>query len=288
MVRNRYDLARLVHAGMNYIDVLQPPPQEIVNVIYLYETHPVATLIQNIRSSTIATAEEAKANFMHLLHRTDDDDDLPLDVTTFKFSLLDPLSFARMTVPVRSLQCAHVSCFDLQNFVELYKESDKRCCPVCNRSIRIKDLREDRFVLSILEQTSENEDEIEMNMNGEWKHCPKEEEEEEEEEGTESEEEGIPYLQQDNVFSSILVPDLSNLMNRQFFTYIPPNQIPPFMSELQHDLVIANYSSSPPNDGVIDLANSNSDSDSNVSPSSMYNNSDPNVHDEIEIIDISD
>ena len=80
------------------------------------------------------------------------------------------------------------------------------------------------------------------------------------------------------------------MMNRQFFAYITPNQAPPFMSELQHDLMIANYSPSPPNGEVIDLVNSSSDSDSNVSPSSVYNNnnSDPNIHDEIEIIDISD
>lgn len=118
--------------------------------------------------------EEGRANFARLLQQTDEEDDLALDLMDFEFSLLDPLSYQRMKIPVRSLRCSHVKCFDLENFMELYPEKANRNCPVCGKEIKLLDLRQDSFVKSILEQTNEDEDEVKMTMNGEWKHCEKE------------------------------------------------------------------------------------------------------------------
>ena len=147
----------------------------LITVVYLCEDQPLSSFLHNVLEASSDSLEEGRTNFVRLLQQTDEDDDIALDVMDFEFSLLDPLSYQRMRIPVRSLRCSHVKCFDLENFVELYPEKANRSCPVCGQAISLQDLRQDSFVKSILEQTNDDEDEVKVTMNGEWRHCEKEE-----------------------------------------------------------------------------------------------------------------
>ena len=73
---------------------------------------------------------------------------------------------------MRSLHCRHVKCFDLRAFVELYSNKEKMECPVCYEAVRLDELKEDVFVWSILKHTTKDEEEVELELSGEWHHCP--------------------------------------------------------------------------------------------------------------------
>lgn len=152
----------------------QSADPNLVSVLYLCEELPAASFLQKVLQASSDSLEEGRANFARLLQQTDEEDDIALDLMDFEFSLLDPLSYQRMRIPVRSVRCSHVKCFDLENFMELYPEKANRSCPVCGSVIKLQDLRQDPFVKSILQQTSDDEDEVKMTMNGEWKHCERE------------------------------------------------------------------------------------------------------------------
>lgn len=199
----------------------------LVSVLYLCEDLPPASFLQKVLEASSNSLEEGRANFARLLQQTDEEDDIALDLMDFEFSLLDPLSYQRMRIPVRSIRCSHVKCFDLENFMELYPEKANRSCPVCGSAVKLQDLRQDPFVKSILQQTNDDEDEVKMTMNGEWKHCEREEniedlddmeEEEEEEEYDEDDREEEEEHNRDkheelqvqggNVFATTGIPEI--------------------------------------------------------------------------------
>lgn len=115
------------------------------------------------------------------LKQIENDDEMAVD-DVFQFSLLDPLSKLRMTCPVRSVKCDHLPCFDLHEFIALYGNKEEMHCPICNQQIYLDDLKEDFYVLSILEKTDEEQDEVNIKPNGEWEVIQRSEHESEEEE----------------------------------------------------------------------------------------------------------
>ena len=96
-------------------------------------------------------------------------DDDPLDTVGFKFSLLDPLTYQRIQVPVRSVHCSHIKCFDLRTFLEMYADKETKVCPICSGNIYLKDLILDSYVKSILDNTKEDEEDVDLETNGDWK-----------------------------------------------------------------------------------------------------------------------
>lgn len=48
-------------------------------------------------------------------------------------SLRCPLSLARLTTPVKGVDCTHLQCFDMGMFLAYARRSRKFVCPVCNR-----------------------------------------------------------------------------------------------------------------------------------------------------------
>ncbi|KAJ8903924.1 hypothetical protein NDN08_000455 [Rhodosorus marinus] len=60
---------------------------------------------------------------------------------SLKISLRCPLAFTRIDVPVIGEKCQHIQCFDLKNYLEYSRKSQKFECPVCNqRTANLKDL----------------------------------------------------------------------------------------------------------------------------------------------------
>ena len=100
----------------------------------------------------------------------------------FQFSLLDPLSKLRMDIPVRSSQCQHLPCFDLNNFMEVYGTKEKMICPICNKQIYCDDLKKDFYVMNILQNTDEEQDEVNIKPNGDWELIIREEKNDEDSE----------------------------------------------------------------------------------------------------------
>eukprot|EP00189_Rhodosorus_marinus_P013749 CAMPEP_0184738138 /NCGR_PEP_ID=MMETSP0315-20130426/865_1 /TAXON_ID=101924 /ORGANISM="Rhodosorus marinus, Strain UTEX LB 2760" /LENGTH=787 /DNA_ID=CAMNT_0027205731 /DNA_START=484 /DNA_END=2847 /DNA_ORIENTATION=+ len=60
---------------------------------------------------------------------------------SLKISLRCPLAFTRIDVPVIGENCQHIQCFDLKNYLDYSRKSQKFECPVCNqRTANLKDL----------------------------------------------------------------------------------------------------------------------------------------------------
>jgi hypothetical protein len=96
-----------------------------------------------------------------------------LELTSFKFILLCPISKLKMKFPTRSLRCSHLQCFDLFTFILLNKVNQKWICPICKIPIIINELVIDSFLLDIVNNSTlpENCSEITLYANGEWVPC---------------------------------------------------------------------------------------------------------------------
>jgi len=89
-----------------------------------------------------------------------------------KCRLICPLTHERIHTPVRGERCAHLQCFDLKAYIEINKNMaafNKRwTCPVCGLLCKPSDLFLDMYMLTILEKTEDDDDEILFTQDGEW------------------------------------------------------------------------------------------------------------------------
>lgn len=50
-------------------------------------------------------------------------------------SLMDPISLSRIKIPMRSIYCKHLSCFDFYSMINFLRSNNYFCCPICNKKI---------------------------------------------------------------------------------------------------------------------------------------------------------
>lgn len=55
-------------------------------------------------------------------------------------TLKDPLSYMRITRPVRSTLCSHIQCFDAKWWIESNAQHPQFLCPLCNKSLNFDDM----------------------------------------------------------------------------------------------------------------------------------------------------
>jgi hypothetical protein len=82
--------------------------------------------------------------------RNDDDE---VATTSFRASLICPLSKMRIKIPGRSISTScnkHIKCFDLQSFLSLMEKKPKWSCPVCYHKIDFETLVIDGLFTEIL------------------------------------------------------------------------------------------------------------------------------------------
>jgi hypothetical protein len=70
--------------------------------------------------------------------------------------LKDPLSFCRIQIPVKTVKCKHVQCFDLATFIQYCERSGIWYCPCCpsKPGLSINDVYVDQFFLDMIEGAS--------------------------------------------------------------------------------------------------------------------------------------
>jgi len=115
-----------------------------------------------------------------------DDDDLQMVITDLSIDLADPFTARIFDVPIRSTNCLHRECFDLETFLQTRNSKPKRpkqpCmvdqwkCPLCGKDARPYNLRIDDFLLSVREKLAV-EDNLEtkailVSASGEWRPKP--------------------------------------------------------------------------------------------------------------------
>jgi len=88
--------------------------------------------------------------------RPEFDEDDECEALSTAVQLKDPLSFCRIQIPVKTVKCKHVQCFDLSTFIQYCERNGIWYCPCCpsKPGLSIDDVYLDQFFLSILQDTS--------------------------------------------------------------------------------------------------------------------------------------
>ncbi|ODV96773.1 hypothetical protein PACTADRAFT_32271 [Pachysolen tannophilus NRRL Y-2460] len=80
-----------------------------------------------------------------------------------------PLSYSKMKYPCKSVYCQHIQCFDCLAFLQLQEQASTWSCPICQKSITVKNLAIDDYLLEIIKNTGEDDEAVEIEKDGTWK-----------------------------------------------------------------------------------------------------------------------
>lgn len=99
-----------------------------------------------------------------------DDDELAIvdKDNSIKVSLLCPITSTRIKIPVRSINCDHVHCFDVENFIKINDISPKWKCPICNQYIKFDNLILDGFFTELLKKAPPTCNDVEILPDGSY------------------------------------------------------------------------------------------------------------------------
>lgn len=79
-----------------------------------------------------------------------------LSSASLTISLICPLGLDRMNIPVRSINCTHISCFDFITYLRFQSEYGSWKCPLCSHECTFDDLRLDDVTGTILKVAPPN------------------------------------------------------------------------------------------------------------------------------------
>nr|VZI47310.1 unnamed protein product [Spirometra erinaceieuropaei] len=101
------------------------------------------------------------------------EDDLQCD-EWIPVSLLCPLTLTRIEIPVRSVNCDHLQCFDLSSYLTINKKRPRWSCPVCSSPAPFRDLRRDDFFVQLMADPSLKDAEmVHVDATGHWREASK-------------------------------------------------------------------------------------------------------------------
>lgn len=160
------ELTGMVHRGSNSAVVSLPEvpqsPQALSKYLLMIEIVSVASanaLRSLVSSKEHFSLEHTKGEFQRRLARSGDDE-IEIQDKHLSISVTDPFSSTLCTTPVRSAQCKHLECFDLDNWLETRQSKpskrpgepskvDEWKCPICGGDARPHQLRIDDFFLHV-------------------------------------------------------------------------------------------------------------------------------------------
>jgi hypothetical protein len=79
--------------------------------------------------------------------------------TSTPVQLKDPLSFCRIKIPVKTVKCKHLQCFDLSTFVQYCERNGIWYCPCCpsKPGLSIDDVYVDQFFMNMIKDASDHD-----------------------------------------------------------------------------------------------------------------------------------
>ncbi|KAI0032729.1 PINIT domain-containing protein [Vararia minispora EC-137] len=161
-VPNRVDL---VYVNSQQSSNQQPaPPKKYYLVVMLVQFTSTEQLIDRLRKGKYVSAESIRAE--RCKKAAEEDDDIISGPS--KISLKCPLSYVRISIPCRSSQCVHPSCFDALSWYSLNEQTTTWSCPICEKIILHEELIIDGVFDEILKATSEDTEDVMVEADGEW------------------------------------------------------------------------------------------------------------------------
>lgn len=138
------------------------------------------TVPQLAANIAVCAEEQARERFLSLLAESfqlaqpteDEEDDEISFVMSCKLKLRCPLSFERVSIPVRGETCMHLQCFGLGAYLEsnvkMRAMNNRWTCPVCGNVLRPRDLRRDAYVERICNETPVEVEEVVIKPEGSY------------------------------------------------------------------------------------------------------------------------
>lgn len=131
--------------------------------VVLLRTHSVDELVQEI----VNGRHFSKESVLQKLRAPADDD---IEMGSFDLTLKDPLSYTRITVPCRTVNCKHNQCWDAMAFLSINEQTPQWTCPICHTSIPSLDtIAIDKYFQDILDNVGNDVDTILVDPQGNWR-----------------------------------------------------------------------------------------------------------------------
>ncbi|CAH1738368.1 unnamed protein product [Aphis gossypii] len=156
---------------INYNDITinwNPDNKKYVFSMYLVKKLTAETLVKKLQDKGGRPIEETK----NIIIETLSNDDPELATTsTYRFSLVCPLSMMRMKIPTKSIHCDHLQCFDATYFILMNEKKPTWKCPICNKPCFYNDLLVDNYFLEVVSSPTLKDctNEVEILPDGTWR-----------------------------------------------------------------------------------------------------------------------
>lgn len=162
------DLTKMMNLhphSTNMVEITtQDVQQPFTMMVYLVQPVKMEDIVKEIESRSVISKE---STIQKIIDENNDDD---VQTISTVLSLKCPLSYCRITMPVRSMYCDHIECFDALSFLMLQQQATTWTCPICNKALKYAALAVDEYLQEILQKTAAYDiDEIEISENGDWK-----------------------------------------------------------------------------------------------------------------------
>lgn len=142
-----------------YVDSQEPSRSYVVNVIVV-EKIEADVLLDRIKERGLSDPESTKKFIV--------DSDNEVATMNLQSSLVCPLGKMRMTMPCKSINCQHITCFDARFYLQMNERKASWTCPVCYKPAYYRDLMIDGFFMDILSKASPTVTEVKLNLDGSW------------------------------------------------------------------------------------------------------------------------
>ncbi|KAF0766272.1 Uncharacterized protein FWK35_00020237 [Aphis craccivora] len=145
-----------------------PDGKKYVFAMYVVKKLTVHSLIKKIQDKGGRSSEDTKNYIIKKL--ADVDPDLAT-TTSYRFSLVCPLGKMRMKIPVKSIHCDHLQCFDASTFILMNEKKPTWMCPTCNKPSLYDDLQIENYILEVVSSPilEDCSNEIEILADGTWR-----------------------------------------------------------------------------------------------------------------------
>lgn len=154
----------LAQAVLNRIEIVYVNTEKrYFLVVCLIEVTSVQQVVAKIKAAKFRSKEEVVQSI--ILQNSDPD----VVATAQGLTLKDPLTFSRIKIPIRSVHCFHIGCFDAETFFMMNEQTPVWKCPICSMVLRVEDIRVDGYFDDILKTCPSSIDAATVEPDGTWR-----------------------------------------------------------------------------------------------------------------------
>lgn len=135
--------------------------ENLINVTWSKEQHEYMAGVYVIQKLTLNDLlEQLKKRPSRTYQNTQEfikksmESDADMGVDSMLITLQDPLTKLRMKFPARGVECIHLQCFDVIQFLQMNEQKQTWSCPICKKNVKFDDIEIDDFFLNMLQSSN--------------------------------------------------------------------------------------------------------------------------------------